>query len=161
MMHWTSAAQPAFDAHACSWEQQASSAMPWQEDGKSGGKKASPQAPPLVLPDPELLLLDPEEPEEPEPLLDPDDPELPLAKASVAASPELDGLLLLEQPPDSAAQIAMSGMARCRRIDLIRRILRCRQRTGPRAGRFERTNADATARSARTICWRVRDEWHS
>ena len=69
LMHWTSAAQPAFDAHACSWEQQASSAMPWQEDGKSGGKKASPQAPPLVLPDPELLLLDPEEPEEPEPCL--------------------------------------------------------------------------------------------
>jgi hypothetical protein len=97
-----------------------------------------------VLPDPELLLL---EPEDPEPLLDPDDPELPPEKASVAASPELDGLLLLEQLPDSAAQIATSGMPTCRRIDLMRGILRYRQRTGPRAGDSSESNADATAKN--------------
>jgi ABC-type branched-subunit amino acid transport system ATPase component len=93
--------QSALAWHACSWVQQVSSATVWHEDGKSGGKKVSPHAGP-VLPDPELLL----DPDEPEPPLD---PELPLEVSAAAASLERDGVLLLEQPPESVVHAATNG----------------------------------------------------
>ena len=103
LMQATRLTQSALASHACSWVQQVSSATVWQEDGKSGGKRVSPQVAPVVLPDPELLL----DPDEPEPPLD---PELPLeVSAAAAASFESDGVLLLEQPPESAAHAATSG----------------------------------------------------
>ncbi len=102
MTHATRLTQSALASHACSWVQQVSSATVWHEDGKSGGKKVSPHAAP-VLPDPELLL----DPDEPEPPLD---PELPLEVSAAAASSfERDGVLLLEQPLESAVHAAKSG----------------------------------------------------